>query len=464
MYTSFLQFYEHLTTHIIPGPNSISYFTPLLLLPCALLIPPSTLSNLKLSCVFLPLIYACIIHTWIWGGGIDVISANVALWSTDLIALQDPRGTYRRIHVPDLSPPKPKEDITHKSSETEPLLQDEVADPPDDKPQSWEEAYPDKLYRRICWVLTLLISIRLSYWKIGDSHHDKTQPPIRLTCTAFLSWAASIIVYSFLVLDSAAFVAQFDSYFIDSTIGIDTPLLLAPNAPAALSFLSFLPPRIHRCSIIAAHIYGVITLGGALGIPLILIANYFGLISDLWSPQSWPMFFGPFSAVADRGMRGLWGTWWHQTMRYPTSFPGRRLAQALRVKGNSTLDYSFRTISAFFFSGVIHMGLVPPEPQYATMPTSVVRLYVAMFFWVQAVAFAVELLVSKIMKRVSPDFACTTAARLLTLIWVSAWLCLTIPIVAVALKELGYGLVYPIPVSVWNGLTGRAWLTWPSLR
>ena len=457
MSSGFFQYYEHLTTHIIPGPNSITYFIPLILLPCALLIPPSTLSNSQLSCVFLPLIYACIIHTWIWGGGIDVISANVALWATDLIALQDPRGTYRWVHISGLSPPQPK-DATFRQSETEPLLKDgSISKAQNDESQCWEKRYPEKFYGRFSWVLVLLISIRLSYWKIGDPQHDKAQPPSRLTRAATLRRAASIIVYSFLVLDSAAFIAQFDPYFTDSAIGIDTPLSLTPGAPVALTFLSTIPPRLYRSSIIAAHIYGVITLGGALAIPLIVAVNYLGLIGDLWSIP----FFGPFSAVVDRGMRGLWGTWWHQTMRYTTSIPGRRFAQACGVKSHSTLDYSLRTISAFFFSGVIHMGLVPPEPQYATMPAMTVRLYIAMFFWAQAVAFAIELLVSRIVKRVSPDFVGTSVAKGLTLIWVSAWLCITVPIVAVALKELGYGTVYPIPVSLWNGLARRGWLTWP---
>ena len=462
MFAKFCQYYEHLTLHIIPGPNSITYFIPLVLLPCALLIPPSTLSNVQLSWVFLPLMYACIIHTWTWGGGIDVISANVFLWSTDLIALQDPRGTYKRVHALGFSTPETK-DVARTFPERKPLLQDGSIADPQSEPQNWEEAYPEKLYRRLCWALTLLISIRLSYWKIGDSQHDKAQPPSRLTRPTFLRRAASIVVYSFLVLDSAAFIAQFDPYFIDSTIGIDAPLSLTPNAPNVLSFLSIFPPRILRSSIIATHIYGVITFGGALGSSLIVVTNHLGLLNDLWSPQSWPLFFGPFSAVAERGMRGLWGTWWHQTMRYPTSIPGRRLAQALGVKNRSTLDYSLRTVSAFFFSGVIHTGLVPPEPQYATMPASMVRLYVAMFFWVQAVAFALELLVSRIFRRISPNFTRTATAKALILTWVSIWLCLTIPIVAVALRELGYGTVYPIPISIWNGLTGRGWLTWPSM-
>ena len=450
--------YKDLTTHIIPGPNSITYFIPLFLFPIALLIPPTVLSRLQLSCLFLPMIYGCIIHTWVKGGGIDVISANVVLWSTVLIALQDPRGTYKRIHVQALSPlTSPKVKIR----ESKPLIPVEDQDVPlPSEAKDWEEDYPADLYKRLCWVLTLLISIRLSYWKIGDLNHDKLQPPARQTRRAFLTWAAIIIVQSYTILDIAAFYSHHDPYFVQPNIGIDMPLSLDSTAPRFLSLLHIIPPRVIRSSAIAAQIYGVITLGGALGIPLIVVVNWLGLISDVWSPQTWPVWFGPFSAIADRGMRGLWGTWWHQTMRYTTSIPGRSLAQALRVPTHSLKDYSLRTISAFFFSGIVHMGLVPPEPRYATLPTYQVRLYIAMFFWCQAVGFGVELFVSKLTKRFCPDVIQSRVAKALTLGWVIFWLCLTLPIVGVGLKQLGYGKVYPVPISILRGLTGNGWLTW----
>ena len=450
--------YEYLITHVVPGPYSFTYFIPLFLFPLALLIPPTALSRLQLSCLFLPMIYGCIVHTWVKGGGIDVISVNVVLWSTVLIALQDSRGTYKRLHVCAVSPSECSE---AKPKENDPLIRAEDQDgPPASKSRDWEEEYPNTLYRRLCWVLTLLISIQLSYWKIGDRNHDKLQPPSRVTRRAFLKRAVIVIVQSYVILDIASFYSQYDTYFVQADIGIDEPLSLDSSAPKFMCVLHVLPPRLVRSSAIAAKIYGVITLGGALGIPLIVPVNWLGLISDVWSPQTWPVWFGPFSAIANRGMRGLWGTWWHQTMRYSTSIPGRSLAQALGVPTHSLTDYSLRTISAFFFSGIVHMGLVPPKPRYATIPTYQVRLYVAMFFWVQAVGFGVELLVSRITKCLYPDAIQSRTAKTLTIGWVIFWLCLTLPIVAVGLKQLGYGRVYPIPISILQGVSGNGWLTW----
>merc|ERR1712070_102076 len=88
-------FYDHLTHHIVPGPQSISYLVPLVLLPTALLIPRSTLSRCQNYLVFMPVITACIAHAWWAMGGVDVISVDVLLWSLLLLVLQDPWKDFR---------------------------------------------------------------------------------------------------------------------------------------------------------------------------------------------------------------------------------------------------------------------------------------------------------------------------------------------------------------------------------
>ena len=455
---TWLEQYEYLTTHIIPGPRTISYFIPLVLLPLALIIPPSVLSRFQLSCIFLPMIYGCLVHSYIYGG-VDAISVIAWIWSTVLLALQDCRGTYRYVHVishsqlPYQRSKHPKEGLASQAG----------AEDTSKTGDSYllEESYPNDLYRRIYWVLTLLFSIRLSCWKIGDSYHDKNQPPRRRTRKEFIKIMAKLSMLSYLILDTAAFYSRFDRYFTDPKIGIDDPLVLNPDAPSFFHILEILPPRFVRCSAIAAQIFGIISFpGGTLGFALITVVNWAGLISDDWSPQSWPLFFGPFSGVEDRGIRGLWGTWWHQTMRYPTSIPGRSLAAALGVRNHSALDYAFRTISAFFLSGIVHTGLVPPEPKFATIPTYQIKLYIAGFFWVQTIGFGFEMVVSKLIRLISPGIVRSKTTRFLTYLWVALWFCLTLPIAAVAMKELGYGRVYPFPISLWHGVTGRGWVVW----
>ncbi|CAD6592137.1 MAG: Serine/threonine-protein phosphatase 4 catalytic subunit [Alectoria sarmentosa] len=281
------EFYQHLTRHVVPGPNSYSYFVPLLLLPAALLTPPSVLSRRQLALVFLPAICACEMHSW-GTAGIDVISLDLTLWSFVLLVCRDPRRTHRRVWI--------SESAGSVSERGSSGAGDVV-----------EEAYPEGLARRIPWVFTLLVSLRLTGWKIGDPSHDKTQPPARRSRAAFLKHAVPIAVQSYLLLDAAAFYVRTDPYFTTSGMEVDHPFPL-PSAEMAtwLVMLRLLPPRLVRCSVLAGQIYAMVT--GMFYIPLtpMVSLNAVGILPYEWSPHTWPLPFGHFSAVQESGLRGLW--------------------------------------------------------------------------------------------------------------------------------------------------------------
>lgn len=436
------EFYEHLTHHIVPGPNSYSYFVPFLLLPLALLTPPSVLSRSQLAFLFLPAIFACQIHSW-YAAGIDVISVDLALWSFVLLVCRDPRKTHRRIWIS-----TPSDSGENRPSET---VEDIVV----------EEAYPEKLAERIPWVFTLLVSLRLTGWKIGDPSHDKTQPPARLSRSAFLRHAVKTVVQSYLILDAAAFYAWTDPYFTTSGMEVDQPFP-PPNAQMAtwLVTLRLLPPRFLRSCVLAGQTYAMVT--GMFYVPLIPMVglNAVGILPYEWSPHTWPLPFGRFSAIPERGLRGLWGDWWHGVNRQFTAPPGRSLAQALGIPTKSITGFALLMISAFFFSGVMHMGLIPPEPETSLLSARWMRLHIAGFFWAQIPAFGLELAVSKLVARFIPQALDWSVTRALVIAWTAAWLCLTLPLLAVPFRELGYWHYHPLPVSLLQGLSGKGLWTW----
>ena len=435
------QSYKHLTHHVVPGPNSYSYFIPFLLLPAALLTPPSVLSRRQLALLFLPAIYACQIHSW-YVAGIDVISVDLALWSFVLLVCRDPRRTHKRVWV------------SVPAASGDGKLLREVGG------VVVEESYPEALAERIPWVFTLLVSLRLTGWKIGDPSHDRTQPPVRLSRSEFLRHAVSTVTQSYLILDAAAFYARMDPYFTVSGMEVDQPFP-PPSAGMAtwLVLLRLLPPRLVRTSVIAGQAYAMVT--SMFYIPLIPMVglNAVGVLPDEWSPQTWPLPFGHFSAVSSRGLRGLWGNWWHGVNRQFTAPPGRSLAQALGIPTKSTLGFALLTISAFFFSGVMHMGLIPPEPQ-SQFATRSMRLHIAGFFWAQIPAFGIELAVSKLVANFIPQALYWSVTRILVVAWTASWLCLTLPLLAVPFRELWYWHYYPVPVSLLQGLSGKGWWTW----
>ena len=375
---------------------------------------------------------------------------TLAQWSFILLALKDPRMTFRRLHT--IPPSKVRE------KENGQAVLSKGADTP---ASVWEEPYPMDMSKRIPWVLALMVSYRLTDWKIGDPSHDKTQPPPRHDRLKFCKHALATIIQSYIILDAAAFYTQTDPYFIQSHMSMDAAFPPpSSQMPFILVLLRLLPPRLLRSAVLAADTYGSVTLLFYMPTLPAVGLNAVGLLPDGLSPQNWPVFFGPFSAVLDRGVRGLWGTWWHQMSRYTTSMPGRSLCYALQIPTSSILGYALITISAFFNSGVLHMGLVPPKPLKTTYSANLLYFYVAAFFWVQIVAFGVELIVSKLAQRIMPKASRSLTARFLTLIWVAAWLCLTLPIIAVPFREMRYWDIYPLPVSIWKGLSGNGWLTW----
>lgn len=443
MSQSFWQSYHSLIFHIVPGPNSLSYFAPFLLLPTALCISPSIISKWRICSIFLPLIYAFQIHAWLCIGGLDVISVNVAQWSFVLLVCYDPRTTFSRVRTV-------KEEVS-ADEKTEKRSLDGY----------WEQKYPEKLSERIPWVLTLLVSLRLSNWKIGDPSHDRTQPIKPMSRRAYCSRAFLLALQSFIILDITSTIVRKDNYFHVSGTSIDDPWPVSrPSTSLYMKTLRKTPPRIIRATILATQAYACITQGGSLPTIPVVGINALGLWPDEWSPQTWPIFFGPLSSVTERGLRGLWGSWWHQINRYTTSTPGRSLSQAVGISTASKLGYAILTISAFLLSGVMHMGLIPPQPRQSRLSAGEMRLFIATFFWLQIPAFVFEVQVSAVCKRLFPALKGSLLARALSLFWVFSWMAFTLPLLAVPFRELGYWKYPPLPISIIGVITGRGVWNW----
>lgn len=447
-WTRLCNWYNYLTLHIVPEPRSLSFFTLILLLPTALLIPPTVLSHRQLSLLFLPIFLAYGVQTWRANGVLDVITTTGLQWSFVLLACYDPRKDFKRVWWKEVEPGK---------------------DPVKERDRSlvvMEQAYPEKFVERLPWVLTLLVSIRLVGWRTGDPPHDKAQPnPQSMTRTAFLKHAVITSVFNYMCLDLSACYARTDPYFTTSGIDVDAPFpQIDPRLGVGglhLDLVRHLPPRLVRSSTLAAQIHGLIAGGFyPLTIPVIGL-NAMGLIPDEWSPHTWPMFFGPFSVVLTKGLRGMWGSWWHQMNRQLHATPGRTLVSITGLDNQSYLGRMIVVVVAFLCSGWMHMGMIPPEPLSTTATPHEMRMTVAVFFWAQPLGIAIEYAAATLLGWAAPQVKSWLGARLLRFIWVSTWLCLTLPWLTVPFRELGYWTVYPIPFSVLSGLSGGRWWTWP---
>lgn len=437
--------YHYLVTHIVAGPKSISYFIPLILLPTALCTPPSLLSRWQLASFFLPLILAFELHAWSCMNGLDVISVNLTQWAFILLVCHDPRSTFKRIR------PSPSPLTQHDRKENS-ERQDRV--------DYFAEPYPTKLPHRIPWVLTLLFSLRLVNWTIGDASHDRKQPIKAMSRAKFCRYASLLAVQSFIILDLTSTWAKYDPYFHTTGMGMDEPWQdPLGKSPKYFSLIQALPPRIPRTAVLAGQAYACISQGGSLPVIPIVGLSAIGLWPDEWSPHTWPIFFGRFSALSEKGLRGLWGTWWHQTNRY-LSIPGRTLSQKLGISTESSVCYMLQVLSAFFLSGLMHTGMVPPQPLGTPMTAMEMRFYLATFFWMQILGIGFEVVFSRVVGRSNVSLTTSSFGRWCTFLWVTLWLSSTFPLLAIPFRELGYWRYPPIPVSIIGWISGGDWWVW----
>jgi len=483
--------YTHLVRHIVPGPETLSYFVPFLLLPTALLVPPSVLSHTQLGLLFMPPIYISLLHSWYASGGWDVISFNAGLWSTYLLVFKDPRRTFRR-----------------RISSTKVKV--------DDIPSFLEQAFPRFFPSRLRWVSELLISIRLQDWLTGDRSHDEAQSRLSISEVAdfnclkrdqFITMALARAMRGLMVLIFTAQFTNVDPYFTEPQVSMLSPL---PSVTFAYSPSLFPPIRPDPCSsplvpalpdppfymyLVRWYIRAMVTglqahaLIAELYYPaciLPVLLNGWGLLPTRWSPHYSEPHIGNLESVADHGIRGLWGSYWHQMMRITVSAPGYWVADNLLGLGGSENNdatvlgnkaarsyttgpgwsasmqsptqgsrqprsarqrrsfwrYAIVTFSSFFFSGVVHAGMVPPEPLHATVSSITLKLYIFAFFFSQICAIMAESLMGLAIGRFRPGLFAGSAGqfsrKVITVIWVLLWLGICLPLVGETGRQLGW--------------------------
>jgi hypothetical protein len=445
--------YDKLVNRIVPGPQSLSYFLPLIILPLAFCIPPWRMSKQILCMVTLPVITASLIHAWIVMGGIDVISFDMLLHAYHLLLFNDPRRDFRRIVE------VPKRGVGKKNKT--PGLDDTDEDEPTSK--YIEQPYPTKWNERLPWIGTLLISMRFIDWKIGNPSHDTKQParhPHPPSHLRFILTAVLRTITGYIVMDLTSAWTQQDPYFKTFNSGIDSAL------PSSVDLLAILPPRVLRCTIMALQVWA--TVGQQFHLPCILpvCLHYFGYLPDAWSPHLWPPFFGSLTSIFTSpsslsALRGFWGRYWHQTLRFYCSSPGVWLAAKLDLSRKSYSRYFLLSAVTFFFSGVVHVGLVPREPMFARESANRIRWLILSFFWLQPVGFAVEMVVSRVLRRAAGSMVLRREVFVMANVaWFVGWCCLVLPLLGEAGRNLGYWRVWPVPVSLWKGVREGEWFMW----
>lgn len=456
--------YTQLVRHIVPGPQSITWFIPLLVLPIALLIPRTVLSRWQSIALFMPIITLSVVHAWMAMGTVDVITSNALFWSFFLLVARDPWRDFYWVQASSSSPASSERTLNAGRSQ---IQVDETSEPVTDGTQPLlpgkpmkaisvrEARYPAEIRQRLPWVGLLLISIRLFGWRIGYPSHDRRQPspPDFRGRGHFLAVSIPASMLAYLTLDLTYAYILRDKYFTDTSLSIAIPL--RGDVPVALL----------RTGILGAQLLSFIGLMFFLPASVVVLVNLTGILPDFWSPHTWPTYLGPPGAIVRYGVRGWWGRFWHQTMRWTVSGPGIALSDAIGLRERCAARFILVNLVAFFLSGFIHMGLVPPEPQWANIDGNVIRLCILGFFWSQAIGILSEALAAGLIVRLTGvrvwqgGFGWCIRAGV-TLVWVYLWFTVSSTLLFEAGRQLGWWRVWPVPVSFWRGLRGEGWLTW----
>lgn len=503
---SWVASYDHLTLHIVPGPRSLSYFVPSLLVPVILMIPPHRLSHTTIRWVLLPGLIAFQVHVWRRHSCFDVISMDQILQGFVLLGYYDVRRDFKRIRSRQSGEVGAKGNL--------PGSDGQASDPASGTRRMYLQPYPlQDLKKRFVWVITLTFSLQLSNFIIGVPSHDERQlqrirhlpRPSRSTDTvsspsyrnfALRTFIVALLIYINLDLLSDR-VCQLDtSDFIKASL-IPEPAsrfgTLVDSALATLCLLNrlWMALTLHTyylpCLILLILFLPFPHLRHDMDISPLSLPKPYGRLSSIWNPESSSSSSSKQVAVSSPdivtstppsprrpppwGLRVFWGTFWHQNMRYIASTPGVALADALRLPSRTLSRYIVITTSAFFWSGVVHAGMVPAQPLDTLYSALQLRLWIASFFWLQATGIGMGVSLDKLTSSRSTarqagvkkagqahirgveNQSPSVTIQLLRFLWTASFLAVTAwYTIRPVGKELRWWEIHPVPVSM------KAWM------
>lgn len=323
------------------------------------------------------------------------------------------------------------------------------------------QAYPDNFWERVCWVLDLLVNFRGPGWNWAIPTMPELPPAVKRdlgepvtegsikgissagvrrynTREELLRATVLRFVIGYFMIDILKVIMTKDPYFLFGPEN-DYPV------PAYLSGVPLGILRFYR--LFLAFLVVTISLEMAfLLMPifrLILGPEIFGLRAEPWYYNE---HWGSFKSIFDKGLNGLWGSWWHQTFRFLFAAPTVYLVdQGVLPSGRSQLTKFVGAFIAFFISGLFHLtGSMAQFP-----PTKI--LHPMIFFLLQAVGIIIQTVICAQLKPYIQKLP-TSLRKAGNFAYTLGWLYLTTPWLVDDFARGAIFLYQPIPVSLFRGL------------
>ncbi|RKF82379.1 hypothetical protein GcM1_172010 [Golovinomyces cichoracearum] len=231
------------------------------------------------------------------------------------------------------------------------------------------QSYPENLVDRISWVSDLLFNYRGPGWNWAIS--SLPSPPLEVLSKLEGSAPgkefsdASLNENKYFTSRRGLLFSRLSSYFLNLIIldvlekfmAKDPYFLFGPTSYALPPHLKALPPcilKLYRLLITAAAIVAGINNAFAQGVIIfsfLLGPHVIGIRAEPWYyPSEW----GSFSDILQKGLGGLWGSFWHQSFRLYFTAPTRYLLEKGFIKPGSFTAQVMSVFFAFGLSGFLH--------------------------------------------------------------------------------------------------------------
>ncbi|KAL8713753.1 MAG: hypothetical protein Q9220_002279 [cf. Caloplaca sp. 1 TL-2023] len=431
------------------------------------------------------------------GYGIGLLNAWAILWSATLIIFNDGRRDYRRIERQESAESSASQNesfveniqgdtsaldgsttdglkLLHPVGEVpEPSTIEEIA-PKIDSPEifsahesissstfetyTWQ-SLPSSFLHRFDFVLDLVTNFRGIRWTHQGSgtfppppyvreHLTDPSPPPSLPLRSYPDhWSLLIsnlpkFVLCSLTLDILKYITSLDPYFRTAPTDTPSPFPFPRTTRLCISLL------FTYTSLLNILLLGPLVLACLLG-PRVLGPHA--------SPWLYPSFFGSWNQIAEKGLAGLWGGWWHQLFRYAFESAGEFIGgNLLHLPKKSIPGAAVRVTAAFLCSGMLHAC----ASYTVSGPTRPMRGSF-LFFALQPVGIIAQRGLSIYLKKKGYREAIPPWMRRIgNVSFVLAWCWATGPLIADEFASGGVWLYEPLPISLIRGVNGEGWWRW----
>lgn len=432
------------------------------------------------------------------GYGLGLTSFWGIVMTFILLILHDPGKDFQRIEVREEPVSEPFQRQAAKSKPlngtTDAVRKRPVPDEPnlDDSARNhvtsndagltrfvWQ-GYPQNLLHRLDWSIDLMTTFRGINWNFripiktyvvpppeGDPPRlsDKANSLNKNALTELRRSAIRNFLFYYFVIDVLKTFMVTDPYWLGiAPLESRTPWVWLSNLndvlPGATRFVRL---SVSLTAVVSALtiIFSLSPLFFATVLPYIAGDKLYAMtkspLLEVWMyPPQWGSMF---DTLCNKGLAGMWATWWHQMFRYGISEPSRLLTRKLNISPRSQLGRAVQLFIAFGLTAGIHAAA--SSTTFSIIPSKPLHPFI--FFLGQAVGILVQTEVSRRLNGMIRFPRVVRRAGNFGFVFVFLWF--IGPYLADDFARCQVWLFEPVPVSILRGVgfgPGDCWIPWLS--